>query len=180
MAITTGKGDDGTTCVMFNRRVPKWHPNVEACGTVDELSAALGVARSISKNKNLNERIFEIQNDLIGLMGELATLSQDVELYRSSGFKCVKKEDADRLHNWINEYTKEIDGFHGWAIPGETPLSAALEMARAICRRAERRVCFLQKRSKNFNPAIIVYLNRLGDLLWLMARVAEKSRRKRS
>ncbi|MCX7872412.1 MAG: cob(I)yrinic acid a,c-diamide adenosyltransferase [Verrucomicrobiae bacterium] len=174
MSITTGKGDDGTTCVMFNRRVPKWHPNVEACGTVDELSAALGVVRSMCRSKEMKERIFQIQNDLIGLMGELATLPQDMEVYQSSGFKCLKKEDAERLYDWIKEYSKEIDGLRGWAIPGETKLSAAIELARAICRRAERRVCFLQRRSKNFNQAIIVYLNRLGDLLWLMARITER------
>lgn len=175
MSITTGKGDDGTTVLMFNRRVPKWHPNVEACGAVDELNAALGVVRAFCKDNKVKEQIFSIQNDLIGLMGELATLEEDIELYRSSGFKTLKKEDAERLHNWINEYSKEIERMQGWAIPGESNVSAFLDVARTTCRRAERIVCFLKKEIKNFNPSIIVYLNRLSDLLWLMARHIEKN-----
>lgn len=174
MSITTKKGDDGTTGLMFNRKVPKYHPNVEACGSVDELNAALGLVRAHCKNKAINEQIYSIQNDLIGLMGELATLSEDIELYRSSGFRTLKDGDADRLHKWIDEYSEEIKKMQGWAIPGESKVSAFLDLARTICRRAERRVCLLKKETKNLNPSIVIYLNRLGDLLWLMARIVEK------
>lgn len=174
MSITTGKGDNGLTGVMFNRKVPKYHPNVEACGAVDELTSALGVVRAHCSVQKINEQIFSIQNDLIGLMGELATLPQDIDLYRSSGFKTLKPEDAERLHNWINEYSKEIEKMQGWAIPGESRIAAFIDLARTICRRAERRICALKQDAKDFNPSIIVYLNRLGDLLWLMARIVEK------
>ena len=120
MSIATKKGDWGMTSLLFNRRVSKCDPRVEACGAVDELNAALGLAR--------------------------ATIGTEKGRVR------------------------------GWALPGESLPSAALDMARTICRRAERRVCALHEARLLANGEIIVYLNRLSDWLWLLARSVEQTK----
>src|SRR5665213_3965236 len=173
MSIATKKGDDGSTGLMFNRRVSKCHPRVEAYGTVDELNAALGLARATAPAAFLREGLLAIQKDLVTVMGELATLAEDLPRYVAGGFAVVTPELTVKLDRIVREIEAQNVSFHGWATPGENPSAATLDVARTVCRRAERHVCALHEKSQLHNAEIIVYLNRLSDVLWLMARWAE-------
>jgi len=172
MSIATKTGDDGTTALMFGRRVSKDDPRVEAYGNIDELNAAIGVARASCPDRWVTDRLVEIQNELVLLMGELSVATEDRERYQKQGYRIVTAEMVGRIGKLVIEIEAQHPKFDGWATPGATPTAAALDMARTICRRAERRVVALGKRDP-LNPEVIKYLNRLADLLWLMARREE-------
>jgi cob(I)alamin adenosyltransferase len=173
MSIATKKGDDGTTGLMYNRRVSKCDPRVEAYGSVDELNTALGSARAAARLPFLRERLLETQKDLVVVMGELATQTGDLPRYVKDGFPVVTSALTARLDRIVQEIESQNVSFKGWSTPGENAASAALDVARATCRRAERRVCALQESHPLGNLEILVFLNRLSDALWLMARWAE-------
>ena len=173
MSIATKTGDGGTTGLMYNRRVSKCHPRVEAYGSVDELNAALGVARASATQDFVRDHLFLVQKDLVILMGELATLPEDLPRYLKDGFQVVGPDMATKLDALVREVEAQNVSFKGWATPGATESSGALDMARTICRRAERQVCALQESGQLQNPEIIIYLNRLSDALWLLARWVE-------
>jgi cob(I)alamin adenosyltransferase len=173
MSIITKTGDDGTTGLMYNRRVSKTHPRVAAYGTVDELNAAIGMARATATSSLVKERIEIIQKQLVSLMGELATLPEDAQRYAKDGYPLIKKEMTDLLESWAREVEARNVSFKGWATPGANIASAALDAARTVCRRAEREACALKEASGLPNSEIPVYLNRLSDLLWLWARESE-------
>ena len=173
MSIATKTGDDGTTGLMYNRRVPKCHPRVEACGCVDELNAALGLARATAEEDFVRHPLLAVQQDLIILMGELATLPADRERYPRDGFKFVSADMTTKLDALVKEIESQKVSFKGWATPGATPHAAALDVARTTCRRAERRVSALREAGDLENAEIGIYLNRLSDALWLLARWVE-------
>ncbi len=173
MSIVTKSGDKGTTGLMYNRRVSKCHPRVEAYGCVDELNAALGLARATAGQDFLRENLFAIQKDLVILMGELATAVADLPRYVKDGYSLVTPAMTAKLDQLVAEIEAQKITFKGWATPGANVNSAALDVARTVCRRAERHVCSLHETDELQNPDIIVYLNRLADLLWLMARWVE-------
>lgn len=172
MSIVTKTGDDGTTALMYGRRVPKNHPRVEAYGAVDELNSALGLARATSILEMERDNLLRIQNDLVVLMGELATAPEDLPRYLKDGFSQLGADKTARLEEWIAQIEPKTP-FKDWVMPGGSLHGTALDSARAICRRAERRVCALQEAGGLPNREIIVYLNRLADLLWLLARWVE-------
>ena len=174
MSIVTKTGDSGTTGLMYNRRVPKCHPQVEAYGAVDELNAALGFARASTKDEFITANLLRIQKDLVVLMGELATGVEDLPRYQKDGYSIVTPDLTSRLEALVKELEAKQVPIKGWATPGATLNAAALDVARTTCRRAERRVCALQNSSTPHNPEIVIYLNRLSDLLWLFARHAEQ------
>ena len=173
MSIATRTGDQGMTGMMYNRRVSKCHPRVEAYGCVDELNAALGLARSLSPYPFVQTNLLVIQNQLVVLMGELATAVDDLPRYVTDGFQLVEPDLTAKLDALVVEIESQQVSFRGWATPGENPSSAALDMARTVCRRAERRVCELHENKQLRNQEIIVFLNRLSDALWLLARWVE-------
>lgn len=173
MSIVTKTGDQGQTALMYGRRVPKHHPRIEACGSVDELNAALGMARALAGATPLREALLEVQRELIALMGELAVLPEDLPRYLQDGFARISPQMTSRLETQIHELEARGVGPKGWALPGENPIAAALDAARAVCRRAERRVSALRQAEPSLNPELLIYLNRLGDWLWLQARAAE-------
>jgi len=173
MSIVTKTGDSGTTALMFGRRVPKNHPRVEAFGAVDELNAALGLARATAADNFISENLSAIQKDLIVLMGELCVQPEDLPRYAKDGYSLVAPEMTARLEKLVMEIEARKITFKGWALPGATRNSAVLDVARTVCRRAERRVCELRFLGEIQNPEIIIYLNRLSDLLWLFARWIE-------
>lgn len=172
-SIVTRTGDAGSTGLMFNRRVAKSHPRVEAYGSVDELNAALGMARSHCRASALGENLLTIQKDLVVLMGELATGVEDLERYVRDGYHLVTAAQVASLDVLVRQLEEQKISFHGWATPGATICAAALDVARTTCRRAERRVVALHEAGQLQNAEILVFLNRLSDLLWLMARWAE-------
>jgi cob(I)alamin adenosyltransferase len=171
MSIVTKTGDQGETSLMYGRRVTKNDPRVEAYASVDELTAALGLARAICDDKLVAEQIFAAQKELINVMGELATLPEDRQRYVKDGFKVTDATMVDRVTAVIVDLEKDKSLYpKDWVIPGATAASAALDFARVTCRRAERHVATL----KDPNPEILRYLNRLSDWCWLLARYTEK------
>jgi len=174
MSITTKTGDGGMTALMYNRRVPKSHPQVEAYGAVDELNAALGLARATAGEAALGDCLLAIQKDLVGMMGELATAPEDRARYRQDGFAMVAPGNTEKLDHEIRALETTTGGLRGWVMPGNSLRSATLDVARTVCRRAERRVSAVQDSDRSQNPEILVYLNRLSDLLWLMARETDR------
>ncbi len=176
MSIVTKKGDTGTTGLMYNRRVSKCHPRVEAYGTVDELNTALGLARATAEHDFIRDNILVIQKDLVTVMGELATQVEDLERYVKDGYPVVTTDLAGKLDLLVKEIESQNVSFKHWATPGATLNSGSLDMARTICRRAERHVCSLQEDNQLKNTEIIVYLNRLSDTLWLLARWVETTK----
>ena len=173
MSIATKTGDAGMTGLMFNRRVSKCHPRVEAYACVDELNAALGLARATAEGAFIRDNVLLIQKDLVILMGELATAVEDLPRYRRDGFAPVTAEMTAKLDRLVEEIEAQNITYQGWATPGASVSSAALDLARTTCRRAERRVCALQEGDQLRNSEIIIYLNRLSDVLWLFARFVE-------
>lgn len=180
MSIVTKTGDQGTTGLMYNRRVPKHHPRVEAYGCVDELNTAMGLARATASEKFVRENVEMIQKDLVILMGELATAVEDLPRFVKDGFSLVTANLTEKLENLVEQIEAQDITYRGWATPGASAHSAALDLARTICRRAERRVCALHETNQLQNAEIIIYLNRLADLLWLFARWGETKEFNRS
>ena len=160
---------------MYGRRVPKNDPRVDAYGCVDELNAALGVARAGCDDNFVSEQILAAQKDLIVIMGELATFPEDRQRYVKDGFQLTASAMVERVTAVIVDLEKDKSLYpKDWVIPGGTALSAALDMARTTCRRAERIVTLLMSNEKDFNMEIVRYLNRLSDFCWVLARYVEK------
>src|SRR5437763_12600794 len=171
MSIVTKTGDKGETALMYGRRVSKSNPSGDAYGCADELNAALGLARAFSETPFISEQILSVQKDLIVVMGELATAREDIDRYVKDEFKLTDAEMVDRIGGVIVDLEKDKSLYpKDWVIPGGTVVSAALDVARTTCRRAERRVAAL----KDLNPEILRYLNRLSDFCWVLARYSEK------
>ena len=170
MSIVTKTGDEGETSLMYGRRLPKDNPRSEAYGAVDEFTAALGLARANCNDKFVGEQILAVQKELINVMGELSTLPEDRQRYVKDGFHIVEANMVDRVGAVIVDLEKDKSVYpKDWVIPGANPVSAALDLARTICRRAERHVATL----KDPNPEILRYLNRLSDFCWILARAIE-------
>jgi cob(I)alamin adenosyltransferase len=163
---------------MYGHRVPKADARVDAYGCVDELSAALGLARSIPIDKFISDEILAAQKDLIIVMGELATAPGDRERYVRDGFHITTSAMVDRVTAVIEGLEKDESLYpKDWVIPGGTHVSAALDFARATCRRAERHIAAFSTSDVRFNVEILRYLNRLSDLCWVLARYVEKDSR---
>jgi cob(I)alamin adenosyltransferase len=172
VSIVTKTGDKGETSLMYGRRVSKTDPRVDTYGSVDELNAALGLARALSQEPFVSDQILAVQKDLIVVMGELATAREDVDRYLKDSFQLTTGAMVDRLNDVIVDLERDKSLYpKDWVIPGKNPSSAALDLARTTCRRAERRVAA----AKDVNPEVLRYLNRLSDLCWLLARYAEKN-----
>ncbi len=178
MSISTKLGDSGQTSLLFNRRVPKTHPRIEACGCIDELGAALGLARACSPFPDKAALLLSIQKDLWMLMGELATHEDDYHKYEKSDFAKLLPEHLEKLDVEVKAHEARTVKFKGFVQPGESLSSAFLHQARTICRRAERAVCRIAENTPASHlvpvrPLLLQYLNRMSDLLWLMAREDE-------
>lgn len=174
MSIATKTGDDGTTALMYGRRVSKTDARVCAYGAVDELNAALGTVRATLDDVFVTDAVLAIQKELVTLMGELAVAPDDRARYREGGFHFVEPAMVDGLTRIIDDLEKNHHiNYRGWATPGATAGSAALDVARTVCRRAEREVVVLAETGAEVNREIIRYLNRLSDLCWLWARWVE-------
>ncbi len=174
MSIATKTGDDGTTGLMYGRRVPKTDPRIAANGAVDELNAALGMVRATVAEPFVTDAVLAIQKELVLLMGELAVLPEDRGRYTAGGFHFVEKAMVDALTARIDDLEKNHKiSYQGWATPGATLGSATLDVARTVCRRSERHIAALAETGTPVNGEILRYLNRLSDLCWLWARWLE-------
>jgi cob(I)alamin adenosyltransferase len=170
--IYTRTGDRGDTGLFGGGRVPKTHARVEAYGDVDELNATLGLARAIEVLPRVDEVIVPLQRDLFAIGALLATPDRDK---MKSHLEKARIDDRriGELESAIDDADRELEPLKSFILPGGTPKAAALHVARTVCRRAERRVIALG--SDEEIPAIVViYLNRLSDLLFTLARLANQ------
>lgn len=173
MSIITKRGDEGQTDLMFAKRCSKSSPRIEGYGSVDELNAQLGVVRHSGVSSLTVERIDAVQSRLTGLMGELATLEEDLPLYDKKGYARISEADVSWIEGVSKELEQEFDlKFKGWARPGKEGNlgSAQLDLARTVCRRAERRLAVLRDMGDLSNLQSALFMNRLSDLCWLLAR----------
>src|SRR3954447_15357787 len=158
MSIATKTGDEGETSLMYGRRVAKTDARVDAYGCVDELNAALGLARASANDSFLSEQIFAVQKELVTVMGELATAAEDMDRYMKDGFALTTVAMTDRLTAVIDDLeANRLAKFKDWVTPGKNPSAATLDLARTICRRAERRVADLMSADSKFNRQILRY-----------------------
>jgi cob(I)alamin adenosyltransferase len=172
-SIATRTGDDGTTALLYGQRVPKDHPQVEAVGAFDELNTALGAAKAADADPARREALEQIQRNLVALMGELACAEDDAARYLESKFPKITDVDLARLDDTVAALEAQGFKFDGWATPGANPRAAALDIARTVARRAERRLVALRAHGRHPRPLVLRYTNRLADVLWLLAREAE-------
>jgi cob(I)alamin adenosyltransferase len=169
MSFYSRKGDDGTTGWLGKGRLPKDHRRIEAVGTVDEASAAIGLARAAARDERTAPILLDIQRHLHGLMGEVAADPANASRFRFDGQRV----------EWLElqiEVAGEDAGMPGeFIVPGDSSTGAALALARTIVRRAERRMVELHKDGLVTNPALQQYLNRLSSLLFVLELVENKA-----
>lgn len=172
MSIITKRGDEGMTDLLFGGKVSKTDSQVEALGAVDELNASLGLARVVMEGEGA-EAIDQVQKWLVTLMGELAMPAGKEEEYERAGFGRIGEEEI----SWVEEWSSGIEGerkFKGWLRPGAAggELAARLHLARTVARRVER--CAWDVSGEIASQNLRIFLNRLSDALWLMARRSEE------
>ncbi len=167
--VTTGTGDTGYTGLLGEQRVPKYDPRPETFGTVDEATSALGLARALTSNPRAKEIIYTIQQELYLLMGELAT---PPEHYEKMGLR-ITPEQVKGLEQIEEALKQEVEIPNKFIIPGDTQDGAALDLARTIIRRAERMAVRLLHEGVIANGEVVRYLNRLSDLVFILARYIE-------
>lgn len=172
-SIATRTGDDGSTSLLYGQRVPKDHFQIEAVGAFDELNAAIGLAKAHSAWTELKTELELIQKDLVALMGELACAESDAARYAESRFARIGEEQLKRVDAAVTALEAKGLKFDGWATPGGNVTAAALDLARTAARRAERRLTSLPAQGRTVRPVVREFVNRVSDLLWLMARDAE-------
>ena len=170
MSIATKLGDGGQTGLIGGSRVSKADARVEAYGTVDELNAALGLARSLCPEESICEATEHIQRMLFNVGASLATPAAN-----RKGAAVLGVADVDDLTEQVHRL-EAIEGIlSDWSLPGAQVPSAAFEVARTVCRRAERCVVRLAESGEEVQPEVLAYLNRLSDLIWLFGRVLERN-----
>ncbi len=166
MKIYTKTGDKGQTSLYDGTRVDKDSLRVESYGTVDELNSYIGFASKFINDENIKNDLKKIQMRLFFVAGELATLEEGKYIYR------VNDEDIVALENIIDDYLPRIRGVDKFIVPGSSEASAALHVARTICRRAERRIISL-KAKEEVSDTLLKFVNRLSDVLYTYARFLE-------
>ena len=166
----TGSGDDGSTGLLGEGRVPKHHRRIAVCGDLDEASAALGLARSLGRASGAADVLKAVQRDLYGLMAEVASLPENALRFRTI--------DAGRvawLEQTIGTWEEQVSLPDGFILPGDTPNGAAAALARTIVRRAERGVAELTHSGDLTNPHLLRYLNRLSSLCFALELLENKA-----
>ena len=176
MSIITGRGDSGDTDLLFGKRIAKTSQRIEALGNVDELNAALGLARAAADDAARVELIDRLQSLLIGLMGQLACLPEDEDRYLAKKYAAITADDLKWIVATAHQYEAQGIQFTGWAKPGaEGSLArAGLDLSRAVARRAERSLLALHESGEAVPEVVRLFFNRLSDLLWILARVTSE------
>jgi len=175
MSFYTAKGDDGTTGLLGEGRVPKYHVRMEAVGALDEASAALGLARAQCTAAQTPPILLEVQRDLYKLMAEVASTPENADK-----FHFINEERVSWLEKQTDEVSEKIEMPKEFILPGDTLGGAALSMARAIVRRAERRVVSLFDDDEVANPHLQRYLNRLSSLCFVLEIMENQSAGKKT
>lgn len=185
--VYTRTGDRGETRLVGGRKVTKDDPRIEAYGTVDELNAVLGLARTFNSGQlaspagrrsapqesvvTIDTMLAEVQNDLFNVGSDLATRPGD----RWEGMYRVGGDEVGRLERWIDSLNAELAPLEEFILPGGGPVGAFMHQARTVCRRAERRVYSLMQVEEDVGDGCLRYLNRLSDFLFVLGRWAAKA-----
>ena len=169
MSIATKHGDNGKTGLIGGERVSKADLRVEAYGTIDELGSAMGLARAICDDAEVKDLTKAIQRELFVVSGAIASPAGAEE----SPAAYVTPEMVEALTAHVTRIEATEGLLSDWSLPGEHAAAAGYDLARTVCRRAERCVVRLAETGAELNPHVIPYLNRLSDLLWLMGRLIE-------
>jgi cob(I)alamin adenosyltransferase len=164
------KGDHGETSLLGGQRVPKFDPRPDTYGTLDEASSALGVARAMTNNKKIKDILLSVQKDLLTLGAELSTLPEDLPKLNLR----MGEKEVTRIEYLIDELQKDVTLKNEFIYPGETVISAQIDVARTIIRRAERKAAKLKMEKLIENDRAHQYLNRLADMLFTLARYEEQ------
>ena len=167
--VTTGTGDTGYTGLIGEQRVPKYDPRPDTFGTVDEATSALGMARAMIQDPKIKKIIYDMQNDLYLLMAELASPPEN---YEKLGFR-MTIEHVQHLEQVEESLKREVEIPNKFIVPGDTLEGATLDLARTIIRRAERMAVKLLHDGVIANGEVVRYLNRLSDLVFIIARYVE-------
>jgi cob(I)alamin adenosyltransferase len=168
--VTTRTGDTGYTGLIGRERVPKWDARPDTYGTVDEATSALGLARALTVQPRIKDIILRLQRELYVLMAELATSPE--EQGKLAGM-IVTPEHVSGLEDLTDELKRDVEIGNVFVVPGETVAGAALDLARTIVRRAERMAAKLAHDGVIANPEVLRYLNRVSDVLFVLARYEE-------
>ncbi len=169
MKIYTKTGDKGETSLFGGQRVPKGALRIEAYGTVDELNSVLGIVRSENTDSTIEKILGDLQAGLFDLGADLATPRAST----SKQIKRIDVNDAQPLEKAIDSLEQNLKPLRGFILPGGSAVAAKIHFARTVCRRAERKVVQLA-RQEDIGDAIVVFLNRLSDLLFVLARHANQ------
>lgn len=173
MRIYTKTGDKGETRLLFGGRVSKADPRCEAYGATDEAVSAMGLARALSQDARVKEILLEAQREMFTVGAELAT-APDRYQHLQDNFAVITPEMTARLEVLIDELEAQIDLPNSFIVPGASAASGALDLARSLLRTGERRVVGLQEQGLLANPEVLRYLNRLSDLLFMLARYEDR------
>lgn len=168
MSIATKRGDGGKTSLVGGIRVSKSNPRVECYGTIDELISQMGFARSICQDAEVRDRVKAIQRELYKVGSAIATAPESKKPAPE-----ITAEMVDALDAEVHRIEAEPGVLADWSLPGELPDASAIDVARTVCRRAERLATALMESGEIQNPHVLAYLNRLSDLLWLFGRLIE-------
>jgi len=173
VTLYTKTGDLGETGLLYGGRVLKNDPRVEAYGTVDEAISAMGIARSFTKDGYVKILLLKLQKELFVVGSELATSVESYEKFLEH-FSPVSKEMVSSLEFCLDELMEAVKLPPNFIVPGSSPASAAIDLGRSIIRRAERCVVTLKHENQLSNDQIIIYLNRLADVLFILARYEDR------
>ena len=173
MQIYTRTGDDGTTGLLMGGRVSKSDPRCEAYGETDKAVSAMGLARALSADSRVKEMLLEVQREMFTVGAELAT--DPVNYHQlEANFQIVTDVMVTRLEGWIDDLKRDVELPPKFIIPGGSPASGAIDLARSILRTAERRIVSLNEQGSLKNPEVLRYVNRLSDLLFMLARYEDR------
>ena len=173
--VYTKRGDKGETDLLGGSAARKDSLKVESYGCVDEASSFIGVARYYCKNKVIKERLKGIQNKLLVLGGFLASDERGKEMMKDQ----IKEEDVKLLEDYIDEYNQKLPPLKHFILPGDEEVATHFHVARTVVRRAERRIVSLTAQEADLNPLIQKYVNRLSDLMFVLARYSEEVENKK-
>ncbi len=171
--VYTKFGDHGETSLLYGGRISKNNPHTEAYGITDEAVSAMGLARAITEDSRVKDVLRDLQRELFTIAAELATDPDKYDLFHQH-FQPVTEEMVQKLETTIDRLEEGVEMPKVFILPGGSPASAAIDLARCIIRTSERRVVALHEAGRLTNQLLITYLNRLGDLLFVLARYQDR------
>ena len=171
--IYTKYGDEGETSLLYGGRVSKNNPHTEAYGVVDEAVSSMGLARALSQDSRVKDVLAELQLEMVTMAAELATDPAQYDTFIQH-FKPVTREMVATIEGLIDDLEGAIEMPKVFILPGGSPASSAIDMARSLIRTAERRAVSLREQGRLGNPEVLRYMNRLGDLLFVLARYQDR------